>query len=450
MAALDYLCLGGTEIANSARTTAYARNGLKPHTMSVGDCGCPDLAQVLGDPEYRRPELDTESPPAWVDPAVPESWEFAGLLITSIEGLDAAPASREVSDRIGDGAVIGRRRYGPRTITVTGVLLGSSCCGIDYGMRWLAAALRGSMNCGPGGGCRGDDLVYLTCCPTICEDAPGFTSYADCAEPYWRTLREVALVSGPTKTGSVGGACSCCQTCPAAEVEFTLVAGRPHALREPVTVTEPGETWTLDDAEIGCVEWVTDPSCTDTSGGGCGPSALSCLDTTLAEMGCAPTLPPPLPVVHNPCACEPLTRRRHCVEIPSSVLTPIWSDVVADLEIYAGGQTLRSVRVRFYPNPLGLPSVDDLDECGYCAELNITAIPAYSTLRVDGTRRQVTVTCPGSDEVPAAAAVSGDNGGPYTWPVLDCGVPYIACVEADAATIAADAEITVRVISREV
>lgn len=450
MAALDYLCLGGIEIANSARTLAYARNGVSPHTMTVGDCACPDLQHILGDPEYRKPELDVESPPPWVDPAVPESYEFAGLLITSIDGLDSAPAHREVTDRVGDGAVLGRRRYGPRTISVTGLLIGSSCCGIDYGMRWLASALRGSMNCGPAGGCSGDDLVFLTCCPSICEDAPDFTSYAECAEPYWRTLREVGLTSGPTVTGTVGGGCSCCGgSCPAREVEFTLVAGRPHALRAPVTVTTPGETWTPDDEASGCIVWTTGDDC-GTDPEGCGPPAASCLDGALAEMGCAPTAPPAMPVPHNPCACQPLSLRRHCVEIPSSVLTPIWSDVVPDLEIYSGSNALRSVRVRFYPNPLGLPSITDLDPCGWCAELNITVIPANSTLRVDGTRRAVTITCPGSDEVPAAAAISGAGGGPYTWPVLDCGVPYIACFEADAATIADDSQITVRVVSREV
>lgn len=447
MAAIDYLCMGGIEIANNARTIAYARNGLKPKTMQIRDCGCADLAQILGDPEYRRPDLDVESPPAWVDPAVPESWQFAGLLVTDIEGLDSAPMARTVTERTGDGAVIGRRRYGPRVIVVTGLLLGASCCAIDYGMRWLSSALRGSMACGPGAGCSGDDLRYLACCPQICEDAPDFVSYEECAAPHWRTLREVALTGAPERTGTVGASCACCQSCPAVEVTFTLTAGRPHALRDPITVTAPGETWTDQDAESPCITWSAEPCADDPEG--CGPDAPSCLDTALAQMGCAPTAPPPLPVPVNPCACQPLSVRRHCVEIPSSVLTPIWSDVVPDLEIYAGSRQLRGVRVRFYPNPLRL-GIEDLDPCGFCAELNIAVIPASATLRVDGTRRAVTVTCPGTDEVPASGAVTGTGGAPYAWPVLDCGVPYIACFEADAATIAPDAQITVRVVSREV
>lgn len=446
MAAFDYLCLGGVELTNSARTTAYMANGVKPHTMSVREgCGCADLGAMLGHETYRRPDLDVADPPDWVDPNVPESYEFAGLLVTNIEGLDAAPRSRVITDRIGDGAVIGRARLGPRVITVTGLLIGSSCCGIDYGMRWLSAALNGPPTCG-GTSCGGTDLTYLTCCPEICEDAPDFVSAEDCAADYWRTLRDVALTDGPTATGFVGGACHCCAQCPAREVQFTLIAGRPHALRDAVMVAD-GETWQPGDTESACVTWSNDPDCVDDDAG-CAADAASCLDLALAELGCATTMPPELPVPDNPCACDPLTRRRHCIVIPSSVLTPIWSDVVTDVEIYAGSLALKAVRIRFYPNPLGRP-IDQLDACAFCAEANLSVVPAFSTVRVDGTRRRVTVTCPGTDEVPAGGAVTGTNGGPFTWPTLECGTPYLMCVEADTATIAPDSEITVRVHSRE-
>lgn len=443
MPALDFLCLAGVEISNSARVEAYMANGVKPGTMVMkAGCACPDLRQILGDDPYTRPDLD-KVPPEWVDPNVPESYDFAGFLITDIEGLDTAPRTRVVTNRLGDGAVIGRATLGPRTITVTGLLIGSSCCGIDYGMRWLSSALNGSIGCG-GSTCGGDDLTYLTCCPDVCEDAPDFVSYEQCAEPYWRTLREVALIEGPTPTRYVGGACACCNTCPAREVQFTLMAGRPHALREPVTVAS-AETWAADDPVSDCPTWVND--CEDDVAE-CGDAAASCLDAALAAIGCAPTSPPQLPVPNNPCVCEPLERKRHCIDIPSSVLTPIWSDVVSDVEIYAGSLALRSVRIRFYPNPLGR-DIDDLDACSFCSEVNISVVPAYSTIRTDGTRRRTTITCPGSDEAPAGAAVTGESGGPFNWPVLDCGTPYVMCVEADAATIAPDAAITVRVISRE-
>lgn len=448
MAALDYLKLGDVEITNSARTTAYMINGLRPRTMVVRECGCPNLREMLGDDPYTRPEADL---PVWVDPLVPESFEFGGLLVTEIEGLDVAPRTRVTTERIGDGAVIGRSRLGARTITVTGLLVGSSCCGIDYGLRWLAAALDDPTRCstptqcGTSRECGGADLVYLTCCPD-CEDATTPAEYAACAAPYWRTLRDVALVDGPTPTDYVGGGCGECASCPAREVQFTLIAGRPHALREAVVVTQ-GETWLPTDPETPCVTWSNDPAC-EPEGAECTEVEVSCIDAALAEIGCAATPPPELPVPINPCACEPLTRRRHCITIPASASATRWSDAVTDLEVYSGSLSLKSVRIRFFPNPMGLP-YDDLDPCGFCAEMNIATVPVQSTVRVDTTRRRVTVICPGFEPVPAAGAVTGTSGGPFTWPTLQCGVPYLMCVEANAATIAPDAAITVRVHTRE-
>lgn len=447
MPSLDYLCLGGVELSNSARTIAYACEGIKPHTMRVTDCSCPQLNKFLGDPAYTRPELDGA---VWVDAARPESFEFGGLLITGIDGLDAAPVSRSITDRIGDGAVIGRRRLGPRTITVRGLLLGSSCCGIDYGMSWLSSALRGSLSCGTAGGCNGDDLEYMVCCPDCdCPDNDTDAEIMDCGADAFRTMKEVACTKEPVITGRVGGYCQCCRTCPAAQVEFTLTAGRPHALLPPVTVSDAVAWEVAPPTEDDCVTWSTAADCVSSGEASCAEEADNCMDTALAGIGCATTIPPDLPVPSNPCVCEPLTRGRMCLEIPSSVLTPIWSDVVPDIEIFAGANQLRSVRVRFYPNPVGFPSIDDLDECGFCAEINVSVIPAGATLHIDGTTRRVTVNCGGGVEAPAGGAVTGQDGGPYAWPVLDCGVPYIACFEADSATIAADATITVRVFSRE-
>lgn len=437
MASTSYLCLGGVEITNDCRVTAYARNGLKPSTMTVRDCCCADLDRMLGDAPYRRPDLDQGVP--WVDPNEPDSYDFGGLLVTSVTGLDGAQVERAVIDRIGDGAVIGRRRLRPRTIVVSGLLLGSTCCGVDYGLRWLASALQGSLQCGSGG-CGGDDLEYLTCCPEICEDSPDFVSYEACAAPHFRTLREVALTSGPDVTGRIGGNCSCCPGCPAYEVQFTLTSGRPHALRQAVTVAD-AVTWDPDGPESPCVTWVVGDDCPDDDG--C-PEPDPCpLDPNCPTVT-VPTLPTPI----NPCACEPFTRRRLCVDVPQTA-APIWADSVPVITINAGSQDLRGVRIRFYPNPLGRP-FDELDACGFCAELNVSYLPASATITLDGTRRQAVVQCPGRADTPAGSIVSGPSGGPLVWPVLECGVPYLVCLEADSATIAPDARVSVMTVVREV
>lgn len=446
MASHDYLCLAGTEITNAARVLAYMDNGVKPHSMSVRQaCACPDLRKILGDDEYVRPDLDSDPPP-WVDPNVPESYEFGGLFVTDIEGIDAAPRSRVVTNKLNGGAVVGRSTLGPRTITVTGLLVGSSCCGIDYGLRWLSSALEGSIGCGTSG-CGGDDLVYLTCCPEICEDSPTFTSYADCADPYWRTLRNVALVDGPTPTRYVGAVCSCCDSCPAREVQFTLVAGTSYAYREPVLVAAL-EPWDAGDVESGCVTWSTSADCENTDAEGCPEEADNCLEAALELLGCNTTVPPELPVPVNPCVCTPLTTRTHCIDIPASALSPLWHDAVPDIEIYAGSNALKGVQIRFFPNPLSR-DIEDLETCAFCSEINVSVIPAFSTLHIDGTSELATVLCPGDVVVSAGQAVTGSGGGPFVWPTLDCGSPYVMCVSASSSTIAADAGITVRVVSRE-
>jgi hypothetical protein len=147
--------------------------------------------------------------------------------------------------------------------------------------------------------------------------------------------------------------------------------------------------------------------------------------------------------------CEPLVRTRNCISIPPATV-PIWADMVPQIEIYAGSNALRGVRLRFYPNPLGLASVDDLDPCGFCSEINVSYLPASATFALDGTRRRATVACAGRDEQPAGGVLFGPNGLPFIWPVLDCSLPYLVCVEADASTVTPGASITLRVVTREV
>lgn len=161
--------LGGTEIVNDSRTTAYMKNGIKPDTLTVnGDCGCGNILALAGcDSEYTTPAEDNAP---WYDPAIPESAEFAGFLSTEFEGMSST-YSRSVTESIADGATVGRSRFGSRTLSWKGFLFGSSCCGVAYGLRWLGKTLQGSKNCG--NNCFGDDLELLVCCPSM-EAALGY------------------------------------------------------------------------------------------------------------------------------------------------------------------------------------------------------------------------------------------------------------------------------------
>jgi hypothetical protein len=429
--ATDWLCLGGVEIANSARVAAYAQGGLRPRTMTVHGCECPDLASMLGDDPYTTPAAD-DAP--WYDPAEPASAEFAGFLVTSRSGLTVAPVDRGHTQRLGHGAVLGRRRLGPRTIVVRGLLIGGSCCGVEYGLRWLASALDGSLQCGPAA-CGGDDMRYLVCCPPLCDD-PDPTA---CLTPHIRTLREVGLIEAPTIVSEIGGNCPCAGSsgstcggsgsCPAYEVEFTLLAGRPHALREPVQIAS-GLTWSPLPA-TDCIEWSTDPACLSEA------DECALLEPTPCPLdpACPPAVVPTIPLPDNPCNCDPLAgRSRLCVDVPAGT-APIWADAVPVVVIKAGpAGPLRSVRIRVFANPLGL-AADELQQCAYCSEVNVSYIPQSATYTLDGTAQRSIVQCPGRAETSGGSVTFGEQGGPLLWPTLECGIPYTVCVEADADTI---------------
>lgn len=174
--------LGGTEIVNDSRTTAYMQNGIKPSSLIVnGDCGCSNVLALAGcDTEYNTPAIDGAP---WYDPAIPESAEFAGFLSTGFEGLGST-YTRSVTESIADGATLGRSRFGSRTMTWKGFLFGSSCCGVAYGLRWLGKTLQGTKNCG--NNCFGDDLELLVCCPTL-EAAQGLGPNIICGDDFKNT-----------------------------------------------------------------------------------------------------------------------------------------------------------------------------------------------------------------------------------------------------------------------
>lgn len=155
--------LGGIEIVNDSRTSAYMRNGIKPSTLTVaGDCGCGNILELAGcDTEYTTPAEDNAP---WYDPAISASAEFAGFLTTEFEGLSST-YSRSITESIADGATLGRSRFGSRTMTWKGYLFGSTCCGVAYGLRWLGKVLQGSKACG--NNCNGEDLELLVCCPSM-------------------------------------------------------------------------------------------------------------------------------------------------------------------------------------------------------------------------------------------------------------------------------------------
>lgn len=203
-----YLRFAGVELANAARTAAYAHN-IAPGLGFTERWGSEGLAGVLGDGTYRTPILD---PAPWFSEHRPASGKFLGFYPLSITGVEDSSREINVTELATDGAVFSLPRRASKEFRVTGLLLGEDQQGIDEGMRWLRGALEGS-EC-TDGACTGDSFCYLAYLPAYCNFADeerfplepvNWTAVAGSAEPW--TLYKGATFSTLTPVPTVNMPC---------------------------------------------------------------------------------------------------------------------------------------------------------------------------------------------------------------------------------------------------
>ena len=258
-----YLSLGGTEIINQARTTAYVRHALP--RMDLRDCdGCDDFNEVMGHPAYESPFVDQ---PDWWDEANVDSWDFYGLYPLSVEGFDDGTTTATVTELMGPGAAISVPRRASREMRVSGLLIGRTDAALAYGMVWLRNALLGNA-CDTQLSCTGDHLCYFTACPPICEDSPDFATgtfracedglvldaISQCTIPYERVLYDVTLIDGPRVVEQYPS-----DIAYYVRVEFTLNAATPS----PVSIAR--RALSTDDSSLPPV-LIPEISCTPDGG----------------------------------------------------------------------------------------------------------------------------------------------------------------------------------------
>lgn len=454
MPLLDYFALGGVEVANHVRLQTYLETVGSPLT-GVGTCVCPTLtAEMLGDEPYVHPAVD-EAP--WYDPAVPASEDFAGLLVLSMDGMDDYPVKRSVTNSVTGGGVLGPARVLPRTIVVTAVLLGRTCCGVEYGLHWLSEVLQGCA----GSACDGDCMEVYACCPNEDEEPECFQ------EEQRRTLRRVALVDGPTVTQRVGDGCTsgdCSSGADLITVEFTLVAATPWAWTDELPVLEaelPSDTST--DCITWCITGDTGTLCVDVEEGACPADAFgvpvededpcgglawpveedprcdgpcrfaACVDATetCSDSRCQPPTPPTVAQLDT-CYCLPLAVERRCCDLDLAEC-PAWSVDAAVITVRAGSADLRNVAITIYertPDEAGLTceEIADAKRCSPLASYFVTYVPASGALTIDGRVERAIVDCGGRCE--SSPDVYGLDGGPLTYPLLSCA-SYVVCLETD-------------------
>lgn len=158
-----YLALGGTEIANAARTTAYVRTQM-PSIPLRNKYEIDNIPVALGDEPYTSPAIDDAD---WLDPAIPASQDFFGLYPLAIEGVENSTRTLPIIESILDGASHGFPRHASKTVRVRGMLIARTDAGLEYGHAWLNAALE-QVDCGShAASCGTGSLSYFTAYPLV-------------------------------------------------------------------------------------------------------------------------------------------------------------------------------------------------------------------------------------------------------------------------------------------
>ncbi|MFF4292079.1 hypothetical protein ACFY0N_00310 [Streptomyces vinaceus] len=441
----DFLALGGVEIANSTRLNAYlGPDGVGSPLTSYGACMCPTLTPtILGEEDgaYTTPAADNAP---WYDPDVPESNEFAGLMVLSVEGMDDNPVRRSYTTAVSGGASIGPRRVQPRVITVTGILLGSTCCGVEYGLHWLGEALAGCT----GGACDGDCMTVYSCCPGEEDLTPELFN-----DRYRRTIRRVALVDGPNVVSRQGTGCKsgeCTLGADIITVEFILVAGTPWLWTDTMPVLEVP---VRPDADDECPVWcIVDKGAEP--GVGCDSCCRlgTCPDPVLSstDAGCQLPTPPPSPQAPDSCFCLPMAATRVCYELDLTD-RPNWSEDVPMIIVRAGLEPVQRLTISFYersPNDVGLTcdQISDMKRCEAHSVYHVQHVPAGTALTIDGQVGRGVVECGTTCET--SPYLFGQDGAPPVFTPLNCAT-YCVCIETDSMSPpASDALITIGLSGR--
>lgn len=172
-----WACFGCFDFANNARTKAYVnwakctpRGEAQPNQFYPNAapklnwiCMCPEDGDVS---IYNDPETDNV---CWFDPDVPESKDFLGVILTDVRGLRSSAYSREVSEAIGGGSILGRPKRLGKSFTFEAIIISTSEAGLDYGMEWLRRAFEDEGSCPKAdrlcSSCQGQVLSVRVHCP---------------------------------------------------------------------------------------------------------------------------------------------------------------------------------------------------------------------------------------------------------------------------------------------
>lgn len=227
---LHFMDLNGLEIANGYRTLEYLRRGMGgPNWQVPGTYPCSVLAREVGGVgPFVSPAAD---PAPWYDASTPESGEFLGLI--SKLDFQTISVNRSISQRFGGvgGGVIGVEQFGARSVKVEGMLIATSCAGLEYGRHWIYSRL--------GADCAGCSLGTLR----VRESCPPSDGSNDTRGE--RIIYDAALVSGIERTDNGGADC-----CDYDGISFTLAGQSPYLYGRIGAATALGDVFTVGGALV--------------------------------------------------------------------------------------------------------------------------------------------------------------------------------------------------------
>jgi len=173
------------------------------------------------------------------------------------------------------------------------------------------------------------------------------------------------------------------------------------------------------------------------------------LDTTsdpLADPDCPrPPAAPRPPFVEDACIVEVGTWQRYWAVIPESVVTE-WLTMVPTIALRIGATAARQVRVRLYPNP------DNLTPDGFQGEWSseqiVSYLPPNSIMLIDGVDQRAWATVGNGPRLRADHLLYGSNGTPATWPLLACGIGYLASFDVPVDAPVGNLEVEIALTQR--
>lgn len=408
-----WLMFAGTEVLNAPRTVAYAETML-PGTKLTDCTDCDVLAAAIDDAPYSTPSADAAP---WYDPEVPQSANFLGFYPLELQGFTKSTRTGTANESTHDGGYVSGVRSETREMRVRGLLIGTNVEAAEVGMSWLKNVVQGSA-CAD---CEGDDLCFMTSCPTVGQyDSEAVMDAA--VTRVLRHVRDVTCISGPEPINEYnlrsGGHMI--------EVEVTFVAGTPHLYSDPISVAKAeGTTLTAVDPTASIFSVSTLPACAFE------PTVLPLLDPD------CPVVPDPpyVPALGTQfCAPEPATFFSYAIHIPASMLHA-WNDAVPTLTITTGEQAVRHVRIRFLPRIPETANVANLDPCSACSSFIIHYIPGSTVAVVDGMTERVSMQRSNASAQAAEHLLTGVGTDVFEWPVLSCGIGYYCLVDVDVNSI---------------